>query len=695
MLSLAFLGKMRHKVAVLDLFLTPLTSLRGLGPRLAPLLAKLVGGDRLRDLLFYLPIGLTARPLVSIAGIEHGMVATIRIEVARHEVPARKGQPWRVVVGDGTRFAEIVLFRPDRLRQMPVGAKLLVSGKFEEYQGRISLPHPDYVVSQERAEALPKHEPVWPLGNGIVQRVVLNAMRQALDLLPDALPEWLDAGVLARERWPGFCAALRAVQAPDGSGDGKARERLAYDELLAHQIALVWRRRLDRARKGRALLGDGSLRAEALRRFGFEMTPGQVKALAEIDADLAGPHQMRRLLQGDVGSGKTLVALLAMLRAVEAGFQAVLMAPTEVLAQQHHKLISRLADVPVGLLTGSVKGKARRQLLEAVDDGSLPIVIGTHALFQEPVKFQHLALVVIDEQHRFGVEQRLALGAKGEAVDMLSMTATPIPRSLLLTRFGEMEVSRITDKPVGRRRIVTTIHAFSKVVDLAEALARQIAEGARVYWVCPLVAENEELDLAAAEARFAQLRERFGDLVGMAHGQMDGALRDAALADFAAGRTRILVATTVIEVGVDVPEATIMVVEHAERFGLAQLHQLRGRVGRGREQSYCLLLHPDQIGHTARARLGFLRDTDDGFVIADEDFRLRGAGELLGTRQSGEALYRLASPEHHERLLPMARKEAEIILEEHPDLAGARGEAVKLLLGIFERGAALRTLRAG
>jgi len=680
---------------VLDILQTPLTSLRGLGPRLTPLLARLVGGDKLRDLLFHLPTGVIARPLLKIAEISGGQIATVAVEVIRHETPLRKPQPWKVVVGDGSRFAEITLFHPARLRQLPVGAKLLVSGKFEEYQGRISLPHPDHVVPADRGDLLPKLEPVWPLANGIVPRVIAGAMRQALALLPEQCPEWLDPGLVKRESWPGFCQALRQVQAPDGSSDQPARARLAYDELLAHQIALVWRRNLDRHRKGRRLSGDGALREAALRRFGHKLTPSQNLALAEIDADLAAPHQMRRLLQGDVGSGKTLVALMAILRAVEAGFQAVLMAPTEILAQQHFKLFQRLAGVPAGLLTGSVKGRTRRTLLEAIGDGTLPIVIGTHALFQEGVRFHDLALVVIDEQHRFGVEQRQALGAKGESVDLLAMTATPIPRSLLLTRWGELEVSRITEKPVGRKRIITTIHPLSRVPDLGEGLGRQIAEGARVYWVCPLVAESAELDLAAAEQRFASLRERFGDRVGIAHGQMDAALRDAALADFAAGRTAILVATTVIEVGVDVPEATIMVVEHAERFGLAQLHQLRGRVGRGREQSFCLLLHADVIGPTARGRLVFLRDCDDGFLIADEDFRLRGAGELLGTRQSGELVYRLASPELADRLLPIARKDAEYILNRHPGLAGERGEAVRLLLGIFDRGAALRTLRAG
>ena len=513
------------------------------------------------------------------------------------------------------------------------------------------------------------------------------------------LPEWHDAALLRREKWLGFAEALRSVQAPGevlGDVPGKqARLRLAYDELLAHQLAMTIVRGRARKRVGRVLRGDGRLRAAALRRFGHAPTASQRAALAEIDKDLTEPRRMLRLLQGDVGSGKTLVAALAMLLAVEAGAQAALMAPTEVLAKQHHRTLSRICPVPVALLTGSVTGAARRQVLLGLASGDIPIVVGTHALFQEAVDYKDLALAVIDEQHRFGVDQRLLLGSKGENTDVLVMTATPIPRTLLLTQWGEMDVSRLTEKPAGRQPIRTTLHSLSTMADVLDGLARKLEEGAQVYWVCPLVAESEVLDVAAAEDRFAVLRERFGDAVGLAHGQQETAVRDAALADFALGKLRLLVATTVVEVGVDVPQASVMVIEHAERFGLAQLHQLRGRVGRGAAASFCLLLHADGLAETARRRLMLLRDTEDGFRIADEDFRLRGGGDVLGTRQSGMPGFRLADPMEHEGLLHMAHQDAALLLQRDPGLTSERGKAARVLLRLFDRAAAMKTLLAG
>jgi ATP-dependent DNA helicase RecG len=450
-----------------------------------------------------------------------------------------------------------------------------------------------------------------------------------------------------------------------------------------------------RARSGQKLIGDSRLRDIAMQRFGFPPTQSQEKALREIDADLTSPRRMLRLLQGDVGSGKTLVALLAMLRAAEAGKQAALMAPTEVLAKQHHRTLTRLCPVPVALLTGSIKGKQRARLLRGIKDGTIQIVVGTHALFQDVVEYHDLALAVIDEQHRFGVTQRLTLGAKGEHTDVLIMTATPIPRTLLLTQWGEMEVSRLTEKPIGRLPIRTTLHSLGTMPTVLEGVTRKLDEGAQVFWVCPLVAESEALDVAAAQERFIDLKQRFGDRVGLAHGQQTPEIRDAALAAFTAGTIRLLVATTVVEVGVDVPEASVMVIEHAERFGLAQLHQLRGRVGRGAEASFCLLLHEDWVNETARRRLTLLRDTDDGFLIADEDFRLRGGGDALGTRQAGLPGYRLADPVEHENLLHMAHRDAAVLLSRDPKLETPRGRAVRLLLNLFERNAAMRTLAAG
>ncbi len=674
----------------------PITSLWGIGAAVAPLIAKAAGGERVIDLLFHLPesyLDRTARPTISTA--RPGTVATLLVEVVRHERPATSRQPWRIIVKDATGVAELVYFRFTREAQSPPGAMMLVSGKLDMFNGRLTIAHPDHLVPADQAARLPGIEPVWPLTAGLWPRQVAAGLTQALALLPP-FPEWHDPALLKREGWPGFAAALHQVQAPQSAApDHRPRARLAYDELLAGQVAQALIRGRVRARSGQPLMGDQRLRTIAMQRFGFRLTPSQDRVLQEIDADLASPRRMLRLLQGDVGSGKTVVAMLAMLRAVEAGKQAAMMAPTEVLARQHHGTLSRLCPVPVALLTGSVKGKERSRLLRGIKDGTIQIIVGTHALFQETVEYKDLALAVIDEQHRFGVNQRLTLGAKGERTDVLVMTATPIPRTLLLTQWGEMDVSRLTDKPPGRAPIRTTLHSLGTLPTVLDGIARKLDEGAQAYWVCPLVAESESLDVAAAEARFADLRHRFGEHVGLVHGQQPPEVRDAALAGFVAGATRLLVATTVVEVGVDVRNATIMVIEHAERFGLAQLHQLRGRVGRGDQASFCLLLHEDWVNETARRRLTLLRDTDDGFLIADEDYRLRGSGDALGTRQAGLPGYRLADAVDHEPLLLMASRDAAVLLSRDPRLETPRGRAVRLLLRLFERHAAMRTLAAG
>jgi ATP-dependent DNA helicase RecG len=674
----------------------PLTSLRGMGPSVAALIARVAGGERVIDLLFHMPesyLDRTARPTIRTA--RPGTVATLAVEVVRHERPATSRQPWRIIVKDDTGVAELVFFRFTRETQMPPGTRLMVSGKLDAFNGRLSIPHPDHLVPIEQADRIPPIEPVWPLTAGLWPRQIASGLAQALELLPE-FPEWHDKALLKREKWPPFAEALRHVQAPPaGEPDRRMRARLAYDELFAGQVAQAVIRGRVRARAGQPLVGDSQLRDVAMQRFGFAPTASQLQALREIDADLASPRRMLRLLQGDVGSGKTLVALLAMLRAVEAGKQAALMAPTEVLAKQHHRTLTKLCPMPVALLTGSIKGKERARLLRGLKDGSIQIIVGTHALFQDAVEYRHLALAVIDEQHRFGVTQRLTLGAKGEHTDVLIMTATPIPRTLLLTQWGEMDVSRLTEKPAGRLPVRTTLHSLGTMQTVLDGIARKLDEGAQVYWVCPLVAESEALDVAAAQQRHIDLQRLFGDRVGLAHGQQTAEVRDAALAAFVAGTIRLLVATTVVEVGVDVPEASVMVIEHAERFGLAQLHQLRGRVGRGADASFCLLLHEDWVNETARRRLTLLRDTEDGFLIADEDFRLRGGGDALGTRQAGLPGYKLADPVDHESLLHMAHRDAAVLLSRDPNLRTERGQAVRVLLRLFERTAAMRTLAAG
>jgi ATP-dependent DNA helicase RecG len=678
---------------LLPLF-APLTTLRGIGPALAGKIARVAGGSRAIDLLFHMPDGYLDRsnqPLLAEA--TEGVVATLIVEVVGVEegMPPR---PWRVTIRDRSGFGELAFFgrRPPSLCRK--GAMLAVSGKVERFNGRVQLRNPDRIGPPESIDEIAGLEPVWPLTAGLFPGQIRAAMAQVLAKVPE-LPEWHDAALMRRERWPGFREALFAVQAPAVPPGEGARARLAYDELLAHQLAMGWARTRERRRPGHPIVGDGRLRAEALRRFGHRLTPDQAAAVAEIDADLAAPRRMLRLLQGDVGSGKTMVALLAMLSAAEAGRQAALMAPTEVLAKQHFRNFSALSPVPVALLTGSVKGAERRTVLAGIADGYFKLVIGTHALFQEAVDYHDLALAVIDEQHRFGVEQRLQMGAKGERTDVLVMTATPIPRTLLLTQWGEMAVSRLVGKPAGRQPIRTTIHSLATLPDVLDGIERALDRGDQVYWVCPLVAESELLDVAAAEARFASLNERFAGRIGLAHGRQDPAVRDAALAEFASGRVRLLVATTVVEVGVDVPQATVMVIEHAERFGLAQLHQLRGRVGRGSAQSFCLLLHEDGLTETMRRRLTLLRDTEDGFLIADEDFRLRGGGDMLGKRQSGLPGYRLADSELHERLLQIAHDDAAVLLDRDPKLQSERGQAVRLLMWLFERKQAVLTLDAG
>ena len=680
--------------------LAPLSTLRGVGPRLAALLAQATGGTRVLDLLLHLPTRFEERVFVqrpADAPVERDAVLKLMAQGHRAARSA-KGARYVEVRAAAEDGATVVLrFMNQHLPwiegKMPRGEWRFVAGRVRPEGEDFSMLSP--AVARDGAD-LPEKQAVYGLVEGLKPHHVAKALAGALAVLPE-LPEWADQALVRREAWPRTTEALRTSHAGPAP---PARARIAYDEQLAGQIALALVRRREREKPGRALRGDGRLRAAALAAFGHAPTPSQEAALAEIDADLAAPRRMLRLLQGDVGSGKTLVALLAMLRAVEAGTQAALMVPTELLARQHLRTLQRLcapAGVEVALLSGSLKPAERRRVLAGLADGSIAIAIGTHALFQQGVTFRDLGLAVVDEQHRFGVEQRLTLAGKGAATDLLVMTATPIPRTLLLTHWGEMDSSRLTGKPAGRQPIATSVHGLANLDDVIEACGRALAAGARIYWVCPHVAESETLDVAAAETRFAALRERFGKVVALAHGRLEMPVREAALARFARGDARLLVATTVIEVGVDVPEATVMVIEHAERFGLAQLHQLRGRVGRGAARSYCMLLYDESTGRVARDRLAILRDTEDGFLIADRDFDLRGAGEALGTRQSGREMARLPLEDGRaqSRLVDLARADAEWLLDRDPGLASERGQAARLLLRLFGREDAAALLGAG
>jgi ATP-dependent DNA helicase RecG len=593
-----------------------------------------------------------------------------------------------VFFGDGGGYAK---------RLLPVGERRTVSGRLESYGGQLQIVHPDHVVAIGKADDIPVREPVYGLTEGVSNKRMGGLVTAARERMP-VLPEWVEPTVLATRGWPGWGDALDAVHGLE-PGEAAARDRLAYDELLANQLALALLRQTARRRRGRALPGTGALTGALEKALPWPMTAAQRRSFGEIAGDMAQSSPMLRLLQGDVGSGKTLVALLALLTAVEGGAQGALLAPTEILARQHHANLSTLlGDLPVRLavLTGRDKGRGRAEMLARLASGDIDILVGTHAIFQEGVDYHDLGLVVVDEQHRFGVAQRMLLAEKGaRPPHVLAMTATPIPRTLTLTAYGEMDVSRLDELPPGRQPIDTRVVAVERIAEVVEGLARHVAGGGQAYWVCPLVEESVTGDLAAAEERAASLRQRFGDAVAVVHGRMKPAERDAVMARFAGGAAAVLVATTVIEVGVDVPNASLMIVEHAERFGLAQLHQLRGRVGRGSAKSVCLLLRDAVVGETAKARLALLRESNDGFRIAEEDLRLRGSGELLGTRQSGEAVFRLADPERLARLLPLAHDDARLLVEHEGGLKGKRGEAARLLLYLFERDAAAGLLRSG
>ncbi|WP_240790971.1 ATP-dependent DNA helicase RecG [Roseomonas sp. AR75] len=686
--------------------LAPLESLEGVGPTLARLLEEATGGDRVLDLLLHLPERVVIRRRVASpeeAPLDQDCVLEVEVKSLRAARARSTGRPYVEVKAVSGGWPLTIRYMNGRL---PWIQKLLPASSFRFLAGRVlaegsrgwAMLNP---LSAERPDALPLVEPVWPLVRDLTPKRLRGAMEAALGRL-HPMPEWADVPLLKREGWPAFDVAIRTLQRPTGPLPHAPRRRLAYDELLASQVAIALVRRRQRNRPGRALPGTGDLQDKALAAFGHELTPGQAQALAEIGAEMAAPRRMLRLLQGDVGAGKTLVAVLAMLRAVESGAQGALMAPTELLARQHLRTLVKLchpAGVEVRLLTGSIKGAERKEVLRGLASGRIGIVVGTHALFQDAVAFHDLGLAIVDEQHRFGVAQRLMLANKGRDADMLVMTATPIPRTLLLTQWGEMAVSRLEGKPAGRQPITTRIVSQERLPDVVERLGEALARGERAYWVVRAISGGESDDSVAAEDRFAELSARFPGQVGMAHGLQEMPIREQALADFAAGRTKLLVATTVVEVGVDVPEATIMLIEQAERFGLAALHQLRGRVGRGSKPSSCLLVHSEGLSDSEKRRLLVLRDTEDGFLIAEEDLRTRGGGDVLRERQSGMQGGRLLDPredpDEFGRLTQIAHRDAQALLDRDPELASPRGQAALTLLALFGHDPTLARLDAG
>ena len=672
-------------------------ALDGVGPKLKKPLEKL-GLTRVRDLDYHLPERfVTRRAVHNLDDAGEGEQIVIPLTVLEHRAGHSQRAPYRVMAQDaaGNVLALTYFGRASysAKKQLPVGEKRWVAGRLDRYGDMLQIVHPDHVEEAGDETMARLCEPIYRLSEGLTQPKIANLVEQALARTPE-LPEWIEASQLATAGWPAWRDALERAHKAE---DKLARERLAYDELLANSLALMLVRADNRKRRGQPLSADGHLRDKL--QLPFPLTGAQTRSIAEIEGDLRQESPMLRLLQGDVGAGKTVVALEAMLMAVEAGTQAAMLAPTEILARQHFETIRRMVQptgVQVALLTGRDKGKAREATLMGLLDGSIDIVIGTHAIFQDKVVYRNLALVVIDEQHRFGVGQRLMLASKGRrAPHVLAMTATPIPRSLTLAQYGELDVSKLDELPPGRQAIDTRVVGIERMGEVVEGVARHISGGQQAYWVCPMVRESENDDLAAAEARYANLAERFGKDVVLVHGQLTPEMKDAAMERFASGDAKLLVATTVIEVGVDVPNATLMVIEQAERFGLAQLHQLRGRVGRGAEKSVCLLLRGEQLSETARERLALMRETQDGFRLAEEDLRLRGGGELLGTRQSGDTPFNVATLEQITALLPKAYADARVLFERDGGLDGSRGEAARLLLYLMERDWGVQMLRGG
>ncbi|MET3589963.1 ATP-dependent DNA helicase RecG [Bartonella silvatica] len=688
-------------------------TLPGVTPKVCGLLSKILNSNptqhepTLIDLLQLMPYSVVDRRICpNIACAQEGITTTLEIIIDKHQPPpvGRNRLPYRVMAHDPTGKMNLVFFHAQSSwlkKQLPIGKKVIVSGKVEWFNGYLSMAHPDYIVPSEQSNQIPLIEPIYPSTAGLSVKILKRTIQNALDCIP-LLPEWIEEDVKKQHNFASFPVALRRIHSPidpdDLTLESTARKRLAYDELLACQLALGLIRLQTKSLSGISRPPTGVYTQKLLEAIPFQLTSGQTKAIQDIAKDLSSPEPMLRLLQGDVGAGKTIVALTAMTQISENSGQSALMAPTEVLARQHFATIAPLAEkvgLKTVLLTGREKGKLRTNILNDILSGQASIIIGTHALIQESVSYNNLALAIIDEQHRFGVHQRLALTEKGHKPDMLVMTATPIPRTLVLTAFGDMDVSQITEKPIGRQSITTATLSLKRINELIERVAVALEKGEKIYWICPLVEESIALDLTSIESRFSILQERFGTRVGIIHGKMSTDEKEEAMTSFKCGNIRILVATTVIEVGVDIPDASIIIIEHAEHFGLSQLHQLRGRVGRGERKSSCILLYKEPLTKMAATRLNIIRSTEDGFKIAEEDWRLRGEGELLGTKQSGMPEFKIANLSVHSDLLSMARRDARLFLQRDPNLSSKQGEALRLLLYLFGHNDATRLLRAG
>ena len=685
-------------------YFADVTSISGVGEKVKSLLAKAMG-TRVKDLAFTPPTGVIDRRYrPRIAEAVAGEVTTFEVTVGKHTPPRNPSRPYKVVVFDETDEMDVVFFKTHKSqieKNLPEGERVILSGKTESFNTRLQMAHPDYILTPAQAETMPQIEPLYPLTAGLGQKTARKAVHGALKSLTD-LPEWQDPALISRRKWPPFNEALLRMHLPEHAVDMKvdapARQRLAYDELFAKQLAMALVRERSRRDSGRSYKSEGNYLDDILKAAPFPPTGAQARVIEEIKADLASEFRMARLLQGDVGAGKTFVAAMAAAYVAETGAQIAIMAPTEILARQHLKSFKQFLE-PAGLqveaMTGRDKGPAREALRTGLAEGYIDVVVGTHALFQDGVEFADLGLVIIDEQHRFGVHDRLRLTQKGREPDLLVMTATPIPRTLALASYGDLDISILDEKPEGRQDIETSIVPLARLNDVVDSLARVLEKGQQVYWVCPLVEDSEFVDLASADARYNELKAIYGDRVGLLHGKMDAREKQSINEAFRRGEIDILVATTVIEVGVDSPNATVIVIEHAERFGLSTLHQLRGRVGRSDLKSSCILLYQGPLGVTGKERLGTMRATNDGFLIAEKDWEIRGEGDVLGAAQSGLPRYQLADLDRHKALLEVAQQDARLLAQQDPSLESPRGQAARLLLYLFEQDFGVELMKAG
>lgn len=679
--------------SALDSLYKPLTVLQGIGPKYRALLTTLIKGDRLIDLAFHMPHSYVSRKvLTKLVHVPFDTPIIVKVTVEAHKPPRKYSGPYEIITSDGTSYLSIVYFhaKGDYLEKLyPVGREVAIAGKVESFGGKKQMMHPDYVVPGAQLSTIPQIEPIYPLCNGITNKTIRMAIKGLRQFIPDP-SEWIPRATIEANHWPRFQLALLGAHMLDTTIDHeKARERLAFDELYAHQISLRIARNQVKIDTAPRLPSPLPLVEKAVEALPFTLTEDQKEVLRDIYKDMKSGSPMRRLLQGDVGCGKTVVAFLAMLAITEANFQAAIMAPTDILARQHYAFMKPFEDllgVKVALLTAREKGSHRKELFHDLATGKIDLIIGTHALFENDVIFGKLGVVIIDEQHRYGVEQRYKLLSKGEAPHLLVMTATPIPRTLHMAFYGDLDLSQIRHKPGQRKQIDTRVISLERLYQVINGLASQIEKGEQIYWICPLVAESEKLDLAAAEDRFTFLKGIFGHKVGLIHGRIDNTHKDEVLQAFKEGDIQILVSTTVVEVGIHVEQATTMIIEHAERFGLSQLHQLRGRVGRSDLASFCLLLYAPPLNPIAQRRLEVMRETNDGFVIAEEDLNLRGSGTILGRAQSGAGDFRIAEFPQDFKLLSAAHA----LVQEY-----APTETPHDLLQLFQMEHAIPLIQAG